>query len=78
MTPMATDPDNDPLDSDEPAEPWPVCPLCGGAVFVMGQLQGYHQVSFIGPERGFLGLPKGQKLSARKCQACGHVLLFAS
>jgi len=55
------------------------CPVCGGTGFVEGSLPGFAGDLTFAPtnrthrKRGF-GVP--DLLIARKCKACGHVLLF--
>jgi hypothetical protein len=57
------------------------CPVCGGTNFVEGRLPGFSGDLMFAPidprrrKRGF-GLP--DLLLARKCKACGHVLLFGT
>ena len=57
------------------------CPLCAGAEFAWGHLDGDHAVMFKSGERSVLEMVTGlgrEPVRARKCRRCGNLQLFVS
>ena len=56
------------------------CPLCGSDRFTWGMAWGHYRLMFKPDDAGWLvknTIFGGQKITARRCDSCGNVQLFA-
>jgi hypothetical protein len=62
------------------SRPQSACPICGQQAYTWGYVQGYHQLKFKSEDTSLLEkftILGGNRLSARLCDSCGNVQLFA-